>query len=269
MQASRNALSWIAIFAVIASAVTPLAVASSKPVPKEKWIPLFNGKNIDGWTPKIKGYEFGNNFANTFRVEKGVIKVSYDGYGGEFKERFGHLFFKTPYSSYKLRVEYRFTGDQIKDGPGWAWRNSGIMIHCQDPKSMGKDQDFPVSAEVQLLGAGPEGERSTGNLCTPGTNVVMDGKLVTQHCINSNSKSYRGDDWVTIEVEIHGAGKVAHRYEGVDVINYEQVQLDPNDADGKKLIKGEDKLVKGGWISLQSESHPVEFRKVEILPLKD
>ncbi len=231
------------------------------------WMPMFNGHNLDGWTPKITGYDFGDNFANTFRVENGVIKVSYDGYGGLFKGRFGHLFYKTPYSNYMMRLEYRFTGKQMPDGPGWAFENSGIMIHCQDPKTMRKDQDFPVSCEVQLLGGDVDGERPTGNCCTPGTNIVIGGKLITQHTNNSNSATYRGDQWVKILIEVRGSGKVVHTVNGKEVLTYSGIQYDPTDPDAKPLIKDGKLLIDGGYISLQSESHPCEFRNIEILKL--
>lgn len=269
----RIACATFSLLAVVSASAIPLHLQGTKEVKivpikqPERWIKLFNGENLDGWTPKIKGHKLGENYANTFRVEDGVIKVSYDGYNGKFAEQYGHLFYKVPYKNYRFRMKYRFLGEQVADGPGWAWRNSGIMIHCQEPSSMRKDQDFPVSAEVQLLGGGPEGERPTANLCTPGTNVVMDGKLITQHCTNSSSKTYRGDDWVTVEVEVHGSGKVIHRVEGGDVLNYEQIQYDPNDPDGKLLIFNDKKLISEGWIALQSESHPVEFKDIEILVL--
>ncbi len=236
--------------------------------PSEGWISLFNGKDLKGWTPKIKGYAAGDNFGNTFRVENGVIKVGYAGYP-KFDSKFGHLFYKTPFSHYKLRIEYRFVGDQCPGGPAWAFKNSGVMIHGQSPESMRKDQDFPVSIEVQFLGGTGRGPRSTGNLCTPGTNVVMDGKLITQHCTNSTSKTYNGDQWVTIEVEAHGNGMIKHIVNGDKVIEYERAQLDDRDADARALMKNGDKMLTGGTISLQSESHPIEFRKVEILPLKE
>ena len=163
---------------------------------KEGWIPLFNGKDLDGWKPKIKGYDLGENYGNTFRVENGLLKVSYDRYS-QFDGKFGHLFYKSPFSHYRLRVEYRFVGGQCKGGPSWAFRNSGIMIHGQSPESMRKDQDFPVSIEVQLLGGTGRGDRPTGNVCTPGTNIVMRDRLITQHCTNSHSKTYQGDEWVS------------------------------------------------------------------------
>jgi hypothetical protein len=235
---------------------------------KEKWVSLFNGKDLTGWTPKIKGYQLGDNHADTFRVEGGVLKVAYDKYD-TFDNKFGHLFYKDKFSHYVLRVEYRFVGDQCKGGPGWAVRNSGVMFHCQDPKSMRKDQDFPVSIEAQFLGGVNKGERPSGSVCTPGTHIVMDGKLVTRHCTTSKAKTVHGDEWVTAEIEVHGAGKVKHVINGKTVIEYEKPQLDPGDADGKKLIKDGKVLIEEGYISLQAESHPVEFRKVEIRVLKE
>lgn len=249
--------------------IFPYASAQENPN-KEEWISIFNGKDLDGWTPKIRGYALGDNFGDTFRVENGILRVGYEQYGGKFDNRYGHLFFKEKFSHYKIRVEYRFLGEQTPGGAGWAYRNSGIMIHCQDPASMGKDQEFPVCIEVQLLGGNGKDERSTGNLCTPGTNVVMDDKLITQHCTSSKSKTYHGEQWVTAEVEVHGDGIVKHFINGELVMQYEKPQLDEKDQDAKILLdSGAEKLLKEGYISLQSESHPVEFRKVEILPIKE
>ncbi len=232
----------------------------------EQWEPLFNGKDLNGWIPKIRGYPLGENFGDTFRVEDGVLKVAYDAYD-TFDGRFGHLFYKQPYSHYRLRVEYRFTGEQVPGGPGWAFRNSGIMIHGQDPNTMGVNQDFPVSIEVQLLGGNGKDERPTANLCTPGTNVVMNDTLITRHCTNSRSDTFHGNQWVTVEIEVWGNDIIQHFVNGTLVLEYEKPQLDENDDDAKKLIKDGDKMLYGGSISLQSESHPVEFRKVEILSL--
>ncbi len=196
------------------------------------------------------------------------MKVSYDGYE-KFDRKFGHIFYRQPFSSYRLRVEYRFVGAQAAGGPGWAYRNSGIMVHGQSPESMTKNQSFPASIEVQLLGGRDTGERPTANLCTPGTNVVMDGKLITKHCTTSSSKTYRGDQWVTAVVEVHGR-TITHVVNGEPVLSYTDPQLDPRDKDAKRLLAaGAEKMLRGGTISLQSESHPLEIRKVEILKLED
>jgi len=254
------------LLSLAALAVAPAAFADDYPV--DKWVPIFNGKNLDGWTPKIRGHELGDNFGDTFRVKDGKMVVSYDKYD-QFDEKFGHVFYKDTFSHYKIRVEYRFLGEQCKGGPGWAIRNSGIMIHGQDPKTMTKDQKFPVSIEVQLLGGNGKDKRATANLCSPGTNVVMDDKLFTPHCTNSKSKTFHGEEWVTVEVEVHGGGVVKHFVNGEQVIEYTKPQYDPKDATAKKLIKDEKNLIiEEGYISLQSESHPIEFRKVEVMVLK-
>ncbi len=233
-----------------------------------QWLQLFNGKNLDGWEVKIRGHEFNENFGDTFRVENGVLTVAYDKYDS-FDEQFGHLFYEKPFSNYRLRVEYRFTGEQAPAGPGWAFRNSGLMLHGQSPESMRKDQKFPVSIEVQLLGGKGTGKRTTANLCTPGTNVVMEGKLITRHCISSSSKTYHGDQWVTVEVEVRGNKVIKHIIDGKVVLAYNKPQLDDRDEDAQKLIGQHGKMLSGGTISLQSESHPVEFRKVELLVLEE
>jgi hypothetical protein len=252
------------------AAVCRIAVCLAAPLPATAqavadtgWIPLFNGRDLDGWTVKITGREPGDDPARTFRVEAGLLKVVYDGYTS-FGGAFGHLFYRTPFSHYRLRVEYRFVGEQVPGGPEWALRNSGVMVHSQPPSTLTRDQQFPVSIEFQFLGGTGAGERSTGNLCTPGTNVVMDGQLVTRHCTSSRSGTWHGDRWVTAEIEVHGGGHIRHLIDGQVVLEYDAPQLDPADADAKRLIHGADLILREGWIALQSESHPIEFRKVEI-----
>jgi hypothetical protein len=260
----RWAMAWTALFLIHSP-----AVQSQQPVDRADWIPLFNGRNLDGWTPKIKGHDLGDNFGETFRVENGVLKVGYDRYQ-KFDGKFGHLFYREQFSHYLLRVEYRFVGEQVPGGPGWAVRNSGVMIHGQAPETMAKDQDFPVSIEVQLLGGPGTGERPTANVCTPGTHMVMDGKLVTRHCTNSKSKTYHGDQWVTVEIEVRGSKLIQHRIDGQVVLSYSDPQLDDRDPAAKKLLAGrKGPLLDRGTISLQSESHPVEFRKVELRKLAE
>lgn len=275
MTATHTSLRFLAILtlaamlaAIPASAQAARNGSAQNDPAKEDWIQLFNGKDLNDWLPKITGYPLNENFGDTFRVEDGLMKVSYDQYT-EFGERFGHIFYREPFSYYRIRVEYRFTGPQAPKGPAWARKNSGIMVHCQSPQSMGKDQDFPISIEVQLLGGLGEGDRPTLNVCTPGTNIVMNGKLETRHCIQSKSKTYDGDGWVTAEARVLGDAEIAHLAEGQEVLRYNLPQVgggsvknyDPN-------AKKDGMLLRGGYISLQSESHPIEFRKVELLNLE-
>lgn len=267
----------IALFALLSIAVAGNVSAEDAPKGDDGWIQLFNGKDIKDWHVKIRHHDLDDNFANTFRVEDGLMKVRYDGYGDHFKERFGHIHYKTPYSNYRFRVEYRFVEEQCPGGPGWATRNSGVMIHGEDPKGMAKAQDFPVSIEVQLLGGNGTTPRTTSNLCTPGTNVVMNGQLKLNHCISSKSKTYHGEQWVTAEIEVRGNKVIKHIIDGATVLEYTQPQLDDrqNSNVSEKghtavLIakNGGSKQLSGGYISLQSESHPVDFRKVELKVLE-
>lgn len=242
-----------------------ITLAQKKPS-SFKWIKLFNGRDIKDWKVKIKDHPLNENFGNTFRVENGVMKVSYDQYDN-FKEQYGHIFYKQKFSAYLLVVEYRFVGDQVKGGPGWAFRNNGIMLHCQSPESMYVDQDFPISLEDQLLGGNGKDERSTCNLCTPGTNVFLKGKLFTPHCVNSTSKTFQGDQWVHAEALVLGDSIIKHIVNTDTVMVYEKPQYDGKDKWVKKLGLENGKLIQEGYISLQSESHPCEFRKVELFDL--
>jgi hypothetical protein len=254
--------------ALVAVLLALSAVAAAQDPDRREWIPLFNGKDLTGWVPKITGYEAGVNFGNTFRVEGGVLRVSYDQYES-FGGRFGHLFYEKPFSHYVIAVEYRFVGEQAKGGPDWAFRNSGAMLHGQPVASMKKDQDFPISIEAQFLGGRGDGKpRSTANLCTPGTKVVMNGQLETRHCVSSSSKTFDGDQWVRAEIEVHGGGLVVHRVNGEEVLRYEQPQVGGGAvANFDPAQKRDGEILTQGSISLQAESHPVEFRKVELLNL--
>lgn len=235
---------------------------------KRKWKQLFNGKNLKGWSVKIKGHELNENYGNTFRVEDGKLVVSYDQYT-DFNEQYGHIFYKKPYSYYLLAVEYRFTGKQVAGGPGWAYKNSGIMLHCQPPSTMLKDQDFPISIENQLLGGDATGKRTTCNLCTPGTNVEMNGDLITRHCVNSKSETFRNEEWVRAEVLVLGDSVIKHIVNGDTVLVYEKPQIGGGAVNNyDKAIKKDGQLLNSGYISLQSESHPIEFRKIEIINLE-
>jgi hypothetical protein len=235
--------------------------------PESEWQQLFNGKNLDGWTPKFAGFDAGVNYNDTFRVADGLLKVSYDKYTS-FDNRFGHLFYRQKFSYYIVSADYRFVGEQTPNAPAWALRNNGLMLHSQAPETMGKDQDFPISIEAQLLGGGPSGERSTANVCTPGTEIFMNGQMVRGHCTNSSSDTYRGDRWVHVEVEVRGAEHVTHYVEGRKVLEYDKLQIGGgNVINFDPAVKMDGKPLGEGYIAIQAESHPTEFRKIEVLNL--
>ncbi len=251
---------------VVLMCLLAISCSSQKKETEDSWINIFNGKDLSGWTVKISGYPVGENFNNTFVAEDGVLKVNYSEYD-TFNGEFGHIFYDQLLTSYKLKLKYRFTGEQVNNGPGWAFRNSGAMLHCQDPISMGIDQDFPVSIEAQFLGGDGETPRTTLNLCTPGTNVVINGELVTQHCINSSSETFHGDQWVSTEMHVYADSIIHHIVNGDTVITYCKPQIGGGSIpEGFPLPEGTP--LNSGYISLQAESHSCEFKDIELMIIK-
>ncbi len=248
-----------------------VAVSAVSPAADHPWVSLFNGKNLDGWTPKVAGHACGENPHDTFKVDDGIIKVSYEGYG-KFDQQYGHLFTNIAYSRYLLRMEYRFTGTMMADAPSYVNLNSGVMIHSQSPQSMALDQGFPVSLEFQFLADEGKGKRSTGNVCTPGTNLEIDGKLVTQHIVESSAPTFPADEWVKIEIEVRGNDEVIHRVNGKEVLRYQKPQLDPEGrivSAAGLLQAGAPVQLEFGYIALQAEGQPVWFRNIELKSLED
>jgi len=260
---------WLAFFTLFASGSF---IYGQKSEDNQEWTSLFNGKDINDWIVKIHHHETGDNYGNTFRVEDGIIKVRYDHYD-KFNDRFGHLYYKRPFSYYHLRFEYRFTGEWRKDAPEYTNLNSGVMFHSQDPRTMPKEQDWPISIEFQLLGGLVAGQsRPTGNMCSPGTNVVFQGKIDPRHCIESTSKTYYGDQWITGEIIVLGDSLITHIINGDTVLQYTKPQIGGGVANGyDPAIKIDGKLLKEGFIALQIHDGggiKVRWKNIKIKQLK-
>jgi len=259
----------IATFAPTILALALLPVPSTAQQLDTAWIQLFNGRDFADWIVKIAGHGTGENYANTFRVENGVLKAAYDGYSS-FDMRFGHLFYREPFSDYHLVIEYRFTGEWLPDTPEWARLNSGVMLHAQDPRTMPRAQDFPISVEMQFLaGLGNGQRRTTGNMCSPGTEVDMNGQRAAAHCVNSTSPTFDPDQWVRAEAIVWGDSLITHVINGDTVLRYTSPRI------GGGVVNGFDAAHKvdgtpltSGYIALQGEGHPVEFRRVELRRLR-
>ncbi len=234
---------------------------------KEEWIALFDGSSIDKWTPKFTGSELGINYRNRFVFADSLLSVRYLP-EDTFKGNFGHLFYQEKFSHYKLRATYRFIGNQQPGGPGWAFRNNGLMLHCQNPETLSLNQEFPISLELQLLGGAESGERPTCNLCTPGTHVQMSDTLFTPHCIGSTSGTYRGDQWVNVEALVLGDSLIQHIVGGEVVMEYSKPSIGGGSAEewGSAFVEGIP--LEEGWISIQAETHPIDFKSIELLNLR-
>jgi len=260
-------------FAVITLLVLSLgalhAEAQNSSSDDEEWVSLFNGRDLDDWIIKIRHHPVGENTNDTFRVQDGLMTVGYDEYG-DFDEQFGHIFYREPFSHYRIRVEYRFIGEQAPNAPEWARRNSGVMLHSPAPDTMPEDQDFPISVEVQFLGGLSDGNpRPTANMCSPGTHIVYDGRFTTTHCINSTSPTLDGDQWVTVEVLVLGNERIVHYVNGEQVMEYGGTTYGGGVVSGHRPeMKPDGDPLDHGYISLQSEGHPIQFRRVELLNLE-
>lgn len=250
-----------------------LALTAPPAAAAERWVSIFNGKDLTGWVPKINHHPAGENWNDTFVVKDGTLRVSYDKYGGKFTDEFAHLIYKTPLKAYRLRLEYRFLGGSAPGVPAWAIRNSGVMLHGQAPEAMELNQPYPISVEAQLLGGSTPGEtRPTGNVCTPGTTVSFDGVPMKDHCRNSTSPTFQDGEWVRFEVEVHGGRLVRQYVNGVKVIEYGDLWLDPTEYKRFANVDPGDAKpapLDHGYVSLQGESSPVEFRKIELMVLKE
>ena len=271
-QAANHAI-WLFAFLLLActSSAPEQNIAGAeetKAAEEAEWVSLFNGKDIEDWIVKIHHHEVGENFGNTFRVEDGMIKVRYDQYG-DFNEQYGHLYYKRPFSSYHLVVEYRFADEWHPGAPEYTIRNSGVMFHSQDPRTMPKEQDWPISVEIQFLaGLGDGKPRPTGNMCSPGTDVVYEGKVDPRHCINSSSETYDLDEWVRAELIVLGDSLVKHIINGDTVLQYTKPQIGGGVVNNfDPALKQDGKLLSEGYIALQSEGQAIDFRKVEIKEL--
>lgn len=263
-------LKLILFIAVILSILSfVLGSTSNDDIATEDWNYLFNGKNLEGWVVKLNHHNLGDNYANTFRVKDGNIQVNYDSYVA-FDERFGHLFYKESFSSFHLKFEYRFTDQWLKDAPVYTYRNSGVMFHSQPPNTILKDQDWPISVEYQILADEGKGvPRPTGNMCSPGTDVIYNNEIDPRHCINSSSKTYKWDQWISGELIVYKDSIVTHIVNGNQVLQYSKPQIGGGVTTGfDPAIKIEGKLLKEGYIGLQSEGQGIEFREIKIKKLK-
>ena len=234
---------------------------------EDNWVKLFNEKDLNDWVAKINHYEVGDNFDNTFSVKDGMVQVRYDNYGA-YNDRFGHLFYKTPFSNFHLKLEYRFVGKVQPGVPEWTDRNSGVMFHSQDPKTILKEQDWPISVEMQFLAPLDSESRPTGNMCSPGTDIVYKGEKLKDHCLMSSSKSYPVGEWVKAELIVYNDSLVTHIINGDTVLQYSKPSM------GGGVVNGYDSTIfkpgmplKSGYIGLQSEGQPIDFRNIYIKQL--
>lgn len=233
-----------------------------------EWVSIFNGKDLDGWTVKVCGSPAGTNYKNTFVVENGLLRVKYDEYE-TFSNEYAHIFYNQKLSHYRLRLEYRFNGEKVPGSKDFTLLNSGVMFHSQSAESMDVDQEFPVSIEAQFLACEDMAtcDRTTMNIASPGTHVILeDGSVREEHMTWTKAPARHMDEWVLVEIEVQGDQLVLHKIDGEVVLQYKGGILGGNRfPENYPLAEGT--VLNDGYIALQGESHPVDFRNIELMIL--
>ncbi|AYB35579.1 DUF1080 domain-containing protein [Chryseolinea soli] len=248
---------------MIVSIIALASCYSSEPA--DEWRNLFNGSDISNWIVKINHHPVGDNYGETFRVEEGMIKVRYDHYK-KFDGQFGHLYYKSPFSKFHLSLEYQFIGQVRDDAPANTALNSGVMFHAQDPRTMNVDQGWPICVEMQFLAELEDGQpRPTGNMCSPGTEILFNGKRYESHCLDSSSPSYKPGTWVKADLIVLGDSLITHLINGDTVLQYSKPTIGGGSVEEYNTSEWQPgKALKSGFIALQSEGQPINFRNIKI-----
>lgn len=225
----------ITLFLTIAVYLLNHNAAWSQAIP----LALFNGEDLRGWHVDVPEMDTNRSAKNPFIVRDGML-VSL----GNPK---GHLITDSIYQNYRLRVEYRFPGK-----PG----NCGVLVYASTPRALYKM--FPKSIEVQLMheNAGDfwciqeditvsDMEKRRGPKNEWG---VSEGKQRRVINLTDNSEKPLGQ-WNTLVIECKG--NTIKVWVNDDLVN-----------DGYNCTASK------GQIALQAEGSEVEFRRIEMTPLK-
>ena len=222
-------------------ALTVVALLCSPTLAKEpKSVGLFNGKDLAGWHVDVPKMDNAPEVESPFIVRDGML-VSLGSPGG-------HLITDKAYENYRLEVEYRFAGK-----PG----NCGVLVHASEPRALYKM--FPKSIEVQMMNqnAGdfwciceditvPEMESRRGPKEKWG---VTEGKARRIVNLTDGSEKPVGE-WNTMLIEcLKDEVKV---WVNGDLVNH-----------------GFKSTATKGQIAVQAEGSEIEFRKLELTPIKE
>ena len=218
------------------AAQKPPAAAAAAAKPAKTVIPLFNGKDLQGWHMDVPARDKDPNAARAPFIVRNSLLVSLGTPGG-------HLITDGAYRDYRLEVQYRFAGQ-----PG----NCGVLVHASTPRAL--YGMFPRSIEVQLMheNAGdfwciaeditvPDMEKRRGPKAEWGTTGDKKRRILN---LTDGSEKPLGE-WNTLVVEALGRS----------------VKVWVN---GTLVNHGTDATADRGRIAIQAEGSEVEFRKVEL-----
>jgi hypothetical protein len=251
---------------VCASIVLFAAAASAADEPASK--PLFNGRNLSGWTAHYasKTPPGAPPAAQLFDVVDGVIHVYRDETAGSEQPN-AYLLSDAEHQNYKLTLEYRW-GDKKFAPRNNLVRDAGLLYHVHRQR----DADWPASIESQIQ-EGDVGDlwvvsaRAT-SFIDPKTKrfqllehggvpltVGNDGKF--ERVRHGRVNEFPG--WNTLEVIVAG-DRALHIVNGVPNLRVHDMKSWNADTSGwVKLDKGR--------IALQAEGAELFYRNIRIRPL--
>lgn len=204
--------------------------------------PLFNGRDLAGWTADVPEKDKNPDAPASFIVRDGKL-VS-------LGVPRGHLLTDAVYRNYRLEVEYRFPGK-----PG----NCGVLVHASRLRALSRM--FPQSIEVQMM------HENAGDFWCIEENIeVPDMETRRPRKEGQNYGGSQGD-----------ARRILNLTDGSEkpLGEWNTMVIEARDRTVKVRVNGD--LVNEGFnstadrgkIALQAEGAEVEFRKIEIGPLPE
>lgn len=216
------------------SIIAILALAPALCSAQGKTVQLFNGKDLSGWIPYLwdgqaKAEDKNTPASAVWSVEDGILTC--------VGRPTGYIRTKDEYENYRLNVEWRWP-------EGTTRGNNGVLVHTTTPNALGQ---WPKSIEVQLAFG------DAGDFWVIGTTLevpdVEKRRRDRRHLNLTDGSEKPAGEWNRMEIVAKGDEIIVH-------VNGTLV----NHATKVSQTKGA--------VSLQSEGARIQFRKVELTPLK-
>jgi hypothetical protein len=248
--------------------------AIAAPTDDEGWIPLFNGKNLDGWYSFQPTTGRNNDLRKFFKVTDGMIHVldlSEDPH--EWKGAVGYLATNQEYSDVRIHLEYKWGAKRFARSVEGK-RNSGLMYLV-----VGPDKMFPRSLECQIeetdvgdlwLVDGvsittwlldPYSSMYSDDPSPPGSKRVIGGLQIPASRVLKSGDFEDRTGWNTVEVILEG-DRSTHIINGRTVNRAWDIRQ-PDPQDPTRMIP-----LKSGHIALEAEGSEIWFRNIKIKLLK-
>jgi hypothetical protein len=269
------------ILVLLSSSSSSFAERVSNPTPAaadERWIQLFNGKDLKGWSTFLQKQNKNEDPSKVFQVQNGAIHVYGNRSAGTVVPA-GYLASDAEFANYHLRLEYKWGAKKFAPRDKQR-RDAGLLYHVTAP-----DVIWPRCIECQIQ------ENDTGdcftvrgtqlsasiemeNIETPGGFKLLprykpEDRGGKQQTVGEGgiarivkSSIHERDGWNMVELIIRGCDDTVHIVNGHTVFNGSDLrQLNAKNKSWEPLTHGR--------IALQAEFAEVFYRNVEIRPIPD